>query len=60
MAAGYTASRLVAAVNMAALSSASSATQAVQKVMRQQQATARQNLRSAVSVQVLGFGDEAL
>ncbi|WP_370679428.1 filamentous haemagglutinin family protein [Comamonas sp. GB3 AK4-5] len=55
---------LVATVNVNALSSASSsassATQAAQEVMRQQQAAARQNQRSAVSVQILGFGNEAL
>ena len=55
---------VMAAVNVGALSSASSAassaTQAAGDVMRQQQAAARQNRPSLISVQILGFGDEAL
>ncbi|AYN19510.1 filamentous haemagglutinin family protein [Alcaligenes aquatilis] len=55
---------VIAAVNVSALSSASaaasSATQAAEDVMRQQQASARQNQPSMISVQILGFGDESL
>lgn len=55
---------VIAAVNVGALTSASAAastaTQAAQDVVRQQQAAARQNQRSTVSVQILGFGSEAL
>ncbi|HKS35053.1 MAG TPA: filamentous hemagglutinin family protein, partial [Enterobacteriaceae bacterium] len=55
---------VIAAVNVGALSSASSAassaTQAAQDVVRQQQAAARQGQRSTVSVQVIGFGDQPL
>jgi len=55
---------VLAAVNVGALTSASaaasSATQAAGDVMRQNQAAARQNQASVISVQILGFGDEAL
>lgn len=55
---------VIAAVNVGALTSASAAastaTQAAQDVVRQQQAAARQNQRSMVSVQILGFGSETL
>jgi len=55
---------IVAAVNVGALSSASSAastaTQTAGDVLRQQQAAARQNQPSVISVQILGFGEETL
>ncbi|MGG6908171.1 UNVERIFIED_CONTAM: filamentous hemagglutinin family protein [Pseudomonas aeruginosa] len=55
---------LVASVNTGALTSASaaasSATQAAEDVSRQQQAAARQRMRSVITVQVLGFGNERL
>ncbi|CAB3647084.1 hypothetical protein LMG3431_02539 [Achromobacter pestifer] len=55
---------VLAAVNVGALTSASaaasSATQAASEVVRQQQAAARQNQPSMISVQILGFGDEAI
>ena len=51
-----------ATVNTGALTSASSAassaTQSAQEMTRQQQASARQNLPSIISVQILGYGNE--
>ena len=51
-----------ATVNTGALTSASSAassaTQSAQDMTRQQQASARQNLPSIISVQILGYGNE--
>ncbi|GGY04320.1 filamentous haemagglutinin family protein [Paludibacterium paludis] len=55
---------MAASVNVGAQASASaassSATQAAGDVMRRQQSAARQNQASQVSVQILGFGNEAL
>ncbi|MFM9931762.1 filamentous haemagglutinin family protein [Achromobacter xylosoxidans] len=54
----------LAAVNVAALTSASAAaagaTQGAQETSRQQQAAARRNLPSIISVQILGNGSEPL
>ena len=53
---------VTATVNTGALTSASSAassaTQSAQEMTRQQQASARQNLPSIISVQILGYGNE--
>ncbi len=55
---------VMASVNIGAQTSASaatsSATQAAGEVVRRQQAAARQNQASLISVQVLGFGNESL
>jgi len=55
---------VVASINTGAITSASaaatSAAQAADNVVRQQQASARQNLPSVFSVQVLSFGQEHL